>query len=516
MEKEYLVSAKEMKQYDTNTIEKIKIPSCVLMERAAYAVAMEAIEYLKNKENSRVLVLSGNGNNGADGVCVARILKEFGVQSAVFLLPGEHRYSSELQKQLEIIKHYDVPVYHDVFPEFENYDLIIDALFGIGLNRNIEGVAKAWIESVNNANLPVISVDIPSGVNATDGRVLGCAIKADITITFGFYKSGQFFYPGRMYCGKIIKAKNAINETGFFGTSPTMFTWMASNKPDTLRSPMGNKGTFGKVFVIAGRYATTGAALLCASSALRSGCGMVCVFTQQDNKSAFLSSLPEAIIETYSENENFDVLSQKIKKWLMWADTTVIGCGLGKDDLAYRIFQYTVQNTDRTLVCDADALELIATKEDLLSDLIHLSKRQEQHLAAIVFTPHPKELASLLHCSVQDIKENRLNKIRCFLEKINVILVAKDADTLVCQKDGEMYLNITGNNGLSTAGTGDVLAGLLASLIAQGVKSGISVFDAVCLSVFVHGRAADILAEKCGKSYIVASDVIHSFQYLLN
>lgn len=518
MEKEYLVSAKEMKQYDTNTIEKIKIPSCVLMERAAYAVAMEAIEYLKNKENSRVLVLSGNGNNGADGVCAARIIKEFGVNASINLLPGEHQPSLELQRQLDIIEYYDVPVFNDSELKPDNYDLIIDALFGIGLNRNIDGIAKEWIESVNNSNTSVISIDIPSGINATDGRLMGCAINANITITFGFYKCGLLLYPGRMHCGKIKKAKIAINETGFFGMKPLMFTWMTNNSennPGSFRNPMGNKGTFGKVFVIAGRKATTGSALLCASSALRSGCGMVCVLTEQDNKNAFLSVLPEAIIETYTEKEDCGSILEKIKKRLKWADTTVIGCGLGKDDLAYMILKSTIQNTDKSLVCDADALELIAKKEDLIADLRNLAKRQEQNHAAIVFTPHPKELSSLLHCSVKKIKESRLDKINCFTEKYPGILVAKDADTLVCQKENDIYLNVTGNDGLSTAGTGDVLAGLIASFIAQGIKTGSSVFDAVCRSVFVHGKAADILTEENGKSFMIAGDIIQAYKYIL-
>lgn len=517
MKKEYLVSAKEMQSYDQNTIEKIGIPSCVLMERAAYSVAMEVLDFLKEKKSPQILIVAGNGNNGADGICAGRILTEYGIACDFCLLKKEPPYAEELQRQLSIASHYEMERIYTEDIVFEKYDLIVDAVFGVGLNREITGITRDIIQKINASSIPVLSVDIPSGIDASNGKVLGCAIKADRTVTFGFYKKGQWFYPGKLYCGTLKKAKIAINETAFMNGMPKMFTYLNNeNKVDIpSRDPMGNKGTFGKVFVIAGRASTTGAAILCASSALRSGCGMTAVLTEKENKAVFLQTIPEIMVETYSSSEEEESLHVKLQKWLDWSDCIVIGCGLLQDERAYAMVKYALEHTKKSVVCDADALQLIA-KNVKLQDLVReCGKRLEKSGQILVFTPHPGELASLLGCSVCDIKEDREAAVTKLLEKYPIILVAKDADTLVCQKGAAWYLNMTGNDGLSTAGSGDVLAGLTASLIAQNRKKAIPFFESVCLSVYFHGLAADILARQYGKSFLVASDLIEAYKYIL-
>lgn len=532
MKKEYLVSAKEMQLYDKNTIEKIGIPSCVLMERAAYAVAMEALKMLgadsrdrsvsehftfQNKKIPRVLVVAGNGNNGADGVCAGRILKEYGMECDICLLKKEAPYAEELQRQLSIAKHYYL---NRIQPEeivFEKYDLILDAVFGVGLNREITGAAKEIIEEINESMVPVLSVDIPSGVDASSGHILGCAIKAKETVTFGFYKRGQFFYPGKLYCGEVKKAKIAINETAFVDNLPSMFTYFCTEKTTVtpVRDSMGNKGTFGKVFVLAGRESTTGAAVLCASSALRSGCGMTAVLTEKENKEMFLQTVPEVMVETYCADETVESLYLKIQKWMEWSNSIVIGCGLLQDETAYHMVEYVLRHTDKSVVCDADALQLIA-KNAVLQNLVkECANRLRKEKQVLVFTPHPGEMASLLECSISQIKEKRYEAVDKLLEKYPVILVEKDADTLVAQKEEMWYLNITGNDGLSTAGSGDVLAGLIASMLAQNRNKEISCFETVCQSVYIHGLAADVLAEQNGKSFLVASDLVKAYKYIL-
>lgn len=514
MKKEYLVSAEEMQLYDCNTIEKIGLPACVLMERAAFAVAMEVKSMLEGRTASHVLVVAGNGNNGADGVCAGRILKEYGIDVSICLVTNKDSYGTELNRQLDVAAYYDIPVLKELSSSFNEYTLIIDALFGNGLNRPLHGIAKEAVDAVNASGLPVVSVDIPSGIDATTGEVLGCAIKASVTVTFGFYKIGQLRYPGRSYCGKIRKAQIAINETGFFGKEPGWFTYLPKDQTiseDALRNPMGNKGTFGKVFVVAGRSSTTGAAILCASSALRSGCGMVAVFTEEENKEAFLNVLPEAMVETYSGKDEETNLDTKLQKWMGWADVIVTGCGLLQDDTAYYMVKKVLEDTDKPVVCDADALQLIA-RNTVLKDSVR------KHKASVVFTPHPGEMASLAGCSIADIKENRMSVISRVLEEYPVILAAKDADTIVCTKGQNIYLNVTGNDGLSTAGSGDVLAGLTASMLAQNVRRSMSeenVFETVCKSVYLHGYAADLCAKENGKSFMVASDLIQAYKYIL-
>ena len=523
MKKEYLVSSEKMQRYDCNTIEKIGIPACVLMERAAYAVAMEVKKCLQDKVDATILVLAGNGNNGADGVCAGRILAEYGFKVEICVVTSKDGYVSELQCQLDIASYYDISVREDIPDSINGYDLIIDALFGNGLNREIQGEAKKAIEMVNASGCKVVSVDVPSGIDATTGKILGCAIKAVVTVTFGFYKIGLLRYPGRMYCGKIVKAKIAINETGFFGDMPDWFTYLPTEKTNVneCRDPMGNKGTFGKVLVVAGRASTTGAAVLCATSALRSGCGMVGVFTEQQNKDTFLSVLPEAIVETYSVDESGEERQKKLQKQMDWADVVVVGCGLLQDEISYSMLKQILHDKGKPVVCDADALQMIARNEEI--DVLI-----GQRAGEIVFTPHPGELSALAGCSIKTIKEERMAVIRQVLEKYPVILVAKDADTLVCANGQNTYLNVSGNDGLATAGSGDVLAGLIASMIAQKVRCDrqrstedesamyTGVFETVCKSVYFHGYAADVLVRENAKSFLVASDLIQAYKHILS
>lgn len=515
MKKEYLVSAKEMKQLDNNTITKTGIPSLVLMERASMAVAECIMNYLDDTKSDKILVIAGTGNNGADGICAGRILTEFGYRVDICLLQGKHGYTEELILQKKIADTYGISFLHEQEVDFTKYKVVVDAIFGVGLNRNVESPAKEMIERMNDSDCYIISVDIPSGINASTGAICGLAVKADETVTFGFYKSGQIYYPGREYCGKVTKACIGINETSFYDAKPTMFTYMGDleEKIDFVRKLAGNKGTFGKVLVIAGRNSTAGAALLCATSALRSGCGMVAVFTEEDNKEAFLAGLPEAMSETYADGDTEDRLYDKLDKWLTWADVCVIGCGLSKDDIAYKLFSHTLARFDKTIVADADAIHLLAMHDELKEAVYNRSKVAGK--APVIVTPHPGELASLAHCSIADVKVERLGIVKAVCNEYGVITVAKDADTL-CMADGECtYLNSSGNDGMSTAGSGDVLAGLIGSFTAQALRSGMDVYEAVCLAIYVHGLAGDYQALQNGKSFMVASDIIEAYKYIL-
>ncbi len=515
MKKEYLVSAKEMKQLDENAIVKTGIPSLVLMERASMAIAQTVMEYLGTFSQERILVVAGNGNNGADGICAGRILKEHGYHVDICLLSSRHEYTEELLQQKKIADIYGIPFLKEGEVDFAYYKVVIDAIFGIGLNRDIEGSAKELIIKMNASDCYIISADIPSGINASTGAVCGTAVKADETVTFGFYKAGQVFYPGREYCGKIKKACIAIDEHSYYDNRPSMFTYTSevAEKIDFGRNIAGNKGTFGKVLVIAGRDSTAGAALLCATSALRSGCGMVAVFTEETNKEAFLAGLPEAMVETYTSSDAEDGIFTKMDKWLNWADVCVIGCGLSKDDIAYKILSHTISGFKKPIVADADALQLFAMHEELKEAV--RNRNVDKSNLPVIFTPHPGELASLAHCSIADVKSNRLLIAENICREYGVILVAKDADTL-CMAEGEsVYLNGSGNDGMSTAGSGDVLAGLIGSFTAQVMRNNMDLFESVCLAVYVHGLAGDYQAKMNGKSFMVASDIIEAYKYIL-
>ena len=531
MKKEYLVSAEEMKQYDKNTIEKTGIPASVLMERASFLTASIILDYL-NEQKSKILphivVAVGNGNNGADGVCIGRILSEYGMDVTICRLKSNHDDTNELKRQIEIAAHYPISFIGSETLDFSDYDVIVDAIFGVGLNRDIYGEAKEIIEKINESQAYKVSVDIPSGIDASTGRICGIAVKADLTVTFGFYKCGQFFYPGRVYCGHVKKVLIGINETSFYGRIPQMFSYFLDDKNEKLefyRTPMGNKGTFGKVFVIAGRASTTGAAILCCASAFRSGCGMSAVLTEQDAKAAFLAALPEAMLETYTNNIQEEELIGKIEKWSRWCDTAVIGCGLGQDELSYLILKNVLLYCKKPIVVDADALQLFSKYPELYEYVLNRSLDENP----LIFTPHPGELASLLQTSVSDIKNNRMQMISAISKNYPIIMAAKDADTICFMQENDKtvqnfaekgivsscYLNTSGNDGMATAGSGDVLAGLIASILAQSMHSDIDYFTAVCYAVWLHGRAGDFMAEKYGKRFLVASDLIEAYKYIL-
>lgn len=515
MKKEYLVSAKEMKQLDENTISKTQIPSLVLMERASMAIAEAVMKYLNNVKDNRVLVVAGNGNNGADGICAGRILKEHGYQVDICLLSSRHEFTEELLLQKKIADIYGIPFLNEGEVDFSHYKVVIDAIFGIGLNRDVEGPAGELISKINDSECYVISADIPSGINATTGAVCGVAVKADETITFGFYKAGQLFCPGRTYCGNITKTYIAIDEHSFYDKEPSMFTYQSdlTEKIDFGRDMAGNKGTFGKVLVVAGRDFSAGAALLCATSALRSGCGMAAVFTEAANKEAFLAGLPEAMVETYSPEDTDAQRLAKMDKWLKWADVCVIGCGLSKDKVAYNLLSHVVTCFNKPIVADADALQLFAMHEEL-KDAVH-ERCLDKERASVIFTPHPGELASLAHCSIADVKNNRLETAENVCREYGVILVAKDADTLCLAEGEKTYLNGSGNDGMSTAGSGDVLAGLIGSFLAQAMRNNKNFYESACLAVYIHGLAGDYQAKKNGKSFMVASDIIEAYKYIL-
>lgn len=515
MKKEYLVSAKEMKQLDDNTITKTGIPSLVLMERASMSVAECVMKHLGNNITDRILIVAGSGNNGADGICAGRILKEYGYPVDICLLQGTRGYTEELLLQKKIADTYGITFLHEQDVDFLHYKIVVDAIFGVGLNRDVEGPAKTMIDRMNNADCYIVSVDIPSGINATTGAVCNVAVKAHETVTFGFYKSGQILYPGREYCGKITKACIGINETSFYDNKPSMFTYMGGleDKIDFGRKAAGNKGTFGKVLVVAGRSSTAGAALLCATSALRSGCGMVAVFTEESNKETFLAGLPEAMVESFATDDTDEVLFGKLDRWLDWADVCVIGCGLSKDDTAYKLLSHTLSGFDKTVVADADAIHLLAMYDELKE--LAYNRSREFGKAPVIVTPHPGELATLAHCGISDVKEDRFGITEAVCKEYGVITVAKDADTL-CMAAGErIYLNYSGNDGMSTAGSGDVLAGLIGSFAAQALRAGMDVYEAVCLAVYVHGLAGDYQALQNGKSFMVASDIIEAYKYIL-
>lgn len=523
MEKKYLVTADEMKQYDQNTIRRNHIPQLVLMERAAMAVAYHAMQYLQG-DRKNILIAAGNGNNGADAVAAGRILCEYGYRVFVYLVSDERRRNEVLAEQLSMIGQYDICI-ADTIPDKE-YSLMIDGIFGIGLNREITGIYYDAVSQLNQMAGYKISVDIPSGISATDGSVLGTAVKADLTVTFGFLKRGLLMGSGRKYSKKVVLEKMGIDETAFYGTIPGMFTYYdnrTDQKIDLLRKPDGNKGDFGKIAIIAGNRESAGAALLCACSAFRSGCGMVELVTDAKHQNAFIKALPEIIFSGYATEEKPGDSNRKIKQASDWADVVAVGPAIGTGEAGLNIMKQVLR-AEKPLVMDADAITLLAKQETLAKQLTDRQMENSKE-RGLIFTPHLKELSVLSGKSMAETKADILGTAQMIAKKYRAVVIAKDAVTIVCDWEGRAYASDAGSDAMATAGSGDVLTGITASIVAQYLKkdsipyekegkSGI-LFYAGCMAVYIHGRAGSDAGKRLGNSYAVAGDIIESYRNVL-
>lgn len=508
----YLVTSGEMKKYDTYTIEEIGIAGEVLMERAALFSADLILDYSQKQKiepkNLKVLLVCGQGNNGGDGLAVARILLDKMCKVTVCLIGNQEKASPEVKKQLHILKNYGV-VPSSLFPQGE-YDVIVDALFGIGLSREVTGEYAEVIDKMNEAKAWKLSLDVPSGIDATSGKVWGKAVKAHMTATFAYGKRGLYFYPGAEYAGEVKVGEIGITDRSFNGAKPEMYCYDAP-MPAILpkRNPAGNKGTFGKVLAVAGSEGMPGAAILCSRAAFRAGAGMVKVVTDTKNQMVLQKTVPEAMSLCYESGEQ----ARKPGAWwtefehaIEWADCLLAGPGLGNSTVAILLLKHIILQSAKPLVLDADALNLLAKNRELQQLLAESICEKNR---TVVMTPHVGELARLCDCSIAEIKADFVTAARTAAAKYNCIMVCKDARTLVCEKEGTVYLNITGNSGMATAGSGDVLAGILAALYAADGAVDKGMYPAT-LGVYLHGKAGDYAAAQNGETAVMASDIIEA------
>ena len=481
----YILSANEMRILDTYTSESIGVSSEVLMERAALVCAEEIRS--SGFDTSKILIVCGNGNNGADGLALARIINRF-YKPDVFVLSDYRNLSGLVKKQYDSAARSRVHFVNS--PDFNEYTLIIDAIFGTGLSRTVDGMYLEVINNINNSGAKKISVDIPSGVDATSGRVLTEAVNADITVSFAYTKLGQVLYPGAEKCG-IIKVRDIGIYADLCDKLPhTAFTY--TKKDLSLipkRRKYSNKGSYGRVLTVNGSENMSGAALLCAKGAYKSGCGLVEVFTHKSIAETVRTVLPEAIVTAYSDEKvDFNALYDSINK----ASAIVIGSGLSKSENARKILRYTLESSSVPTVIDADALNIIAETPDLLP-----------YLKGKIVTPHLGEASRLMNKSIDEIRENLISCAREFSNKYKCICLLKDTRTVVAAENEPAFINTAGNSGLAKGGSGDTLAGIIASLLSQGLSPA----DASRLGVFLHAHAADKVAEEKGEYAMLASDV---------
>ena len=485
---QYIVTKKEMQAIDAYTMDKIGIPSAVLMERAALSV-VEEIERL-NVSHGRVLIVVEGGNNGGDGLAVGRILLERGYKVDIYYIGGFEKVSQGFQQQWSILHHMGVR-FRKTIPNKE-YAVIVDGIFGVGLSREVQGVQKKAIEAMNHMDAIKIAIDIPSGIDATTGEVLGAAFYADYTVTFGLKKLGMFFLDGIDACGTVICKPIGFPAQAVAHVKPMIYAYDNSDL-DKLpkRVNNSNKGTYGRVAVIAGSKNMSGAAFLCSKAAYSTGAGLVKIYTHESNRTILQSQLPEAVMMTYDDYEGALAC---IEDALQWATVIVVGPGLGVDTVSERMLYELLMNAEVPMVVDADALNILSNNIELL----------RTSSVQIIMTPHMKEMSRLIQRPVEEIAKNRFVIAREFAKKMQVTLVLKDAKSIATNGGQQTYMNLAGNNGMSTGGSGDVLAGIIAGMLA----GGLTLADAARMGTYVHCRAGDLAAEHKGNYAMLASDII--------
>ena len=506
----HVLTNDQMQKVDAETIDTI-CPGLELMERAGRNVAT-VIRHRFEPEAKKAVVFAGSGNNGGDGLVIARYLCEAGWRCSVHLLKPPENFTPDASKNYQRFQkilainsgaaEYDAnrPDWPDrVAEDTADADVLIDAIFGTGISGAPRGKALEMIEFANSLPGPIVAVDIPSGVNGTTGRADGEAIVADVTVTIGAPKTGLLFHPGKSYAGEVTVVDIGFPEEiiAKHGGDVYLLDRVEAAYRLPLRAPDAHKVSAGTLLMIAGSNRYRGAALLAGEAALRMGCGMIylgvpaSIRPQIDValREAITFPLPETADGTVAENA-----SSVIAPYLDRADAVAIGPGMGRNEETDRFIQYFVAAAKKPTVVDADAITAFAGRTDLIDSIP----------ANAVFTPHSGELKRLLETDIPDSPPERIYVTQDLANRLGCTLLHKGAPSLIASPEEGVWINTSGNSALATGGTGDVLTGLVGGLLAQGAAP----MDAACSASFVHGRAGEFAAEDLGIRGVIASDLL--------
>lgn len=506
-----VVTSREMREFDRIAIKEIGIPGLILMENAGRGI-VDAIGLKYGCVcTKKFLIVCGKGNNGGDGFVVARHLYNMGAKVAVILLGSPKNLKGDAEINYKIISRIISQNKSDnyiVFDEYrglkqlqtlENVDFIIDALFGTGFSGKLEKKFEEVIYWINSINIPKISIDVPSGVNADNGAVESVAVKSDLTVTMGLKKTGLLIGNSVNYINDLkvadISLPKFFYENFYFQTFEVESSDVAQSLPK--RSKTVHKYNVGKVLVIAGSPGYTGAAALASNSALKTGAGAVVLATTESAYPILAKKLTEVMVHPLSSiglGKVSDESYQKLKKFIEWADILIIGCGISLKAEAAELVYKILREADKPIVLDADALTIVSENISILK------KRKSKN---IILTPHIGEFARLTKLTSPEIELDKINIARSFSKEHRLTLVLKGAPTLTISSKGESFINSTGNPGMATAGSGDVLAGIIGGLWAQGMTE----VEAAYSGVFIHGLAGDFAKEKLGERSVLALDI---------
>ena len=502
-----LVTAGQMQDLDHKTIQECGIPGIVLMENAGRGAAELLMRSFPEAHKGRVIILAGRGNNGGDGFVIARHLKNWGLNAEVFLFSSIDDVKGDALTNLQVWLNMGGELVEVIYKgdfarmkrEFSGASLFVDAIFGTGLNSEVEGHLKEVISFINTLAQPVMAVDIPSGLDATRGKVLGAAIQATLTATFGLAKIGQVIEPGASYVGALEVIDIGIPRNLIEGAD--IKTRLIDHEELDLRflaprSPKAHKGDYGHLFVLAGSPGKTGAAAMVCQGALRTGTGLVTLGIAASLNPILEAKLTEAMTEPIPDATDgylsADAL-ERIRQLLEGKTALALGPGISTRSQVQEFIVELIPKVTIPLVIDADGITALAQRPEILKEC----------KSTVVLTPHPGEMARLVGTTTQTVQEDRIGVAKEFASSFGCIVVLKGNRTVIATPE-EVYINPTGNPGMASGGTGDVLTGMIGGLIAQGLPP----LEAAKWGVFLHGLAGDIAAKELGEIPLIAGDIV--------
>jgi hydroxyethylthiazole kinase-like uncharacterized protein yjeF len=487
----------DMRTLDAIATEKYGISSDILMENAGEATYFVISKELKLK-GKKFLIFCGSGNNGGDGLVVARKIHSNGGKVEILLLESEDKFKGSAKKNFEIVSKIGIEIrkvgnIEDVKEEIEKSDAIIDAIFGTGLSRNVEGVYKEVIKLINDGNKPVFSIDIPSGVNGNNGKIMGMAIEASYTVTFGLPKLGNIFYPGYEHCGKLY-----VSHISF---PPSIYEHLEIEINEPLKIPErkkdGHKGDFGDVLFVAGSAGYPGAPYLSSMSFLKTGGGYSRLATPKSIIPYIANNGCEIVFVSMEETKSGSIAlknEDKILELIKKADMVVLGSGLSLNEETQELVRELAKEVNKPILIDGDGLTAISKALDVIKN-----RKKET-----ILTPHLGEMSKITKKTVKELDENKIEMLRKTSEEMRAIIVLKGARSLIGYPDGKAYINMSGNCGMATAGSGDVLTGTIAAMFGLGLNIG----DAVRTGVFIHGLSGDLASLDRGEDGTTALDIM--------
>ena len=501
-----ILTAAQMREADRFTIEDIGIPSLVLMENAGRQVVAAIEATYESQLAGRVAVLCGRGNNGGDGFVIARTLLQRGVDTSVFVIGALGDVRGDARTNLDILGRLGVTVVEIAdeqtwelhFSEISQCSLIVDAILGTGLKAAVSGMLETVIADVNASDIPIVAVDLPSGLSSDTPHLPGDCVDAAMTVTLAAPKLPLVLPPGEAYAGDVVIADIGIPVEVIEGLEGRYIDLLTPEQLRDLIEPRtadAHKGDFGRVTVVAGSLGKTGAAFLAGMGALRSGAGLVTVATPAACLPVVASMAPELMTEPLGEADG-SVSASAIERVLELAqDVVACGPGLGRTRGAFEFVRALVERATVPLVLDADALTLLAEEPG------RLMGRDDRD---VIITPHPGEMSRLVGMSIDEVQANRLDIAADFAATHRVYVVLKGHRTVIATPAGRLFINPTGNPGMATGGTGDVLTGMIAAWLAQLLDA-----EAACrVAVFLHGAAGDLAEAAHGQVAMTATDLL--------